>query len=283
MEWGSEDALVARCNAALACCSMLQLMVQVAHSNDGEGDLYTSEEQQQHVVGVAAGSRSAAFPRLAWLVLFGRVCSQWGDLLAGFDPAMLSLQRQPRGHVVRVLRLLAIDSRHRMAGPLGSVAEWLQLHEGALTAAKYSVQRVAEQLGVLQQRWQAACEAVERQTAAEEAGAAREAASAATEAAAAAVVVVAELAESLRVFGAAVSSALPLPHFCNNPGCRNVSGDLEVALVSGHSCICAGCKVARYCGRSCQRANWKAHKPVCRALAAAAAAAQAGAGGSMPA
>ena len=64
-----------------------------------------------------------------------------------------------------------------------------------------------------------------------------------------------------------------MPHACNNPACSNVSGPSEARLVSGHSCICAGCRTARYCGRACQRAAWRQHKPVCKALAAAAAAA----------
>jgi hypothetical protein len=64
---------------------------------------------------------------------------------------------------------------------------------------------------------------------------------------------------------------IAVPHFCNNPACRIISGPTEVQLVSGRSCICAGCQTARYCGRDCQRAAWKQHKPVCKALAAAAA------------
>jgi hypothetical protein len=74
-----------------------------------------------------------------------------------------------------------------------------------------------------------------------------------------------------------VLSTLPVPYACNNPGCTNMLGPTELASVSGRSCICAGCVVARYCGRVCQRACWKQHKPVCQALAAAAAA-PAGAG-----
>ncbi len=80
----------------------------------------------------------------------------------------------------------------------------------------------------------------------------------------------AELAQHLQATGAMLSN-IAVPHFCNNPACGNISGPTEVLLVSGRSCICAGCRVARYCGRACQRAAWKQHKPVCKALAAAAA------------
>jgi hypothetical protein len=68
-------------------------------------------------------------------------------------------------------------------------------------------------------------------------------------------------------------SVFAVPHCCNNPGCANASGMTEKAIVSGKSCLCSGCKVARYCGRACQVAHWKVHKPVCKMLAAAAAAA----------
>ena len=64
------------------------------------------------------------------------------------------------------------------------------------------------------------------------------------------------------------------PHACNNPACGNVGGPSEAQLVGGRSCICGGCCIARYCGRACQRAAWRQHKPVCKALAAAAAAAE---------
>mgnify|MGYP001807339154 CR=1 FL=1 len=78
----------------------------------------------------------------------------------------------------------------------------------------------------------------------------------------------AALVQQLQATGAMLSS-IAVPHFCNNPACTNLSGPTEVRLVSGRSCICAGCRIARYCGRTCQRAVWKQHKPVCKALAAA--------------
>jgi hypothetical protein len=72
--------------------------------------------------------------------------------------------------------------------------------------------------------------------------------------------------------------AFAVPDMCNNPRCRNVCGPSEAVLVGGRSCLCGGCRVARYCSRVCQKQNWKGqHKPVCEALAAAAAAAGGGA------
>jgi hypothetical protein len=77
--------------------------------------------------------------------------------------------------------------------------------------------------------------------------------------------------QQLQAAGRALCS-FATPCLCNNPNCSNLSGLTEVGLVSGRSCICAGCRVARYCGRACQRAVWKQHQRVCAALAVAAAA-----------
>jgi hypothetical protein len=64
-------------------------------------------------------------------------------------------------------------------------------------------------------------------------------------------------------------SMFAVPHCCNNPGCSNLAGPSELAIVSGKSCICGGCQVARHCGKSLQKAHWKQHKPVCEMLQAA--------------
>jgi hypothetical protein len=78
-------------------------------------------------------------------------------------------------------------------------------------------------------------------------------------------------AQQLQSTGLALCS-FAVPCMCNNPGCTSMAGLSELAAVSGRSCICGGCRVARYCRRACQRAAWKQHKPVCAALTAAAAA-----------
>ena len=76
-------------------------------------------------------------------------------------------------------------------------------------------------------------------------------------------------AGQLQSIGLALCS-FAVPCMCNNPGCMSMAGVSDLAAVSGRSCICAGCRVARYCGRACQRAAWKQHKHVCGALSAAA-------------
>jgi hypothetical protein len=75
--------------------------------------------------------------------------------------------------------------------------------------------------------------------------------------------------KQLRQAGLALCS-LAVPCLCNNPGCANTTGPTELSTVSGRSCICGGCRVARYCSQACQARHWKQHKPVCRALEAAA-------------
>jgi hypothetical protein len=80
----------------------------------------------------------------------------------------------------------------------------------------------------------------------------------------------AALVQQLQATGKRLSS-IAVRHFCNNPACGNLSGLGEVQLVSGHGCMCARCRTARYCGRDCQRADWQQHNRVCKALAVAAA------------
>jgi hypothetical protein len=86
-----------------------------------------------------------------------------------------------------------------------------------------------------------------------------------------------EATQQLQAAGNSMCS-FAVPCLCNNPTCANLSGLTEMGLVSGCSCVCAGCRVARYCGRACQRSAWKQHKPVCGALAAAATASAAAVG-----
>jgi len=76
-------------------------------------------------------------------------------------------------------------------------------------------------------------------------------------------------AELMTALGLALNS-FAFPTACNNPHCSNLAGPSELLLVSGRGNMCAGCRVARYCSRDCQRQHWKQHKPACKALAAAA-------------
>lgn len=61
---------------------------------------------------------------------------------------------------------------------------------------------------------------------------------------------------------------------CAHVGCTTVSGTSE-AEIRGKRC--GGCGAVRYCGTACSRADWRAHKAVCKVLQAEAAAAAAAA------
>ena len=50
------------------------------------------------------------------------------------------------------------------------------------------------------------------------------------------------------------ASAAPAAPLCCNV-CGASGGDLQ---------MCAGCRSAIYCGRDCQKADWRAHKAACR-------------------
>jgi hypothetical protein len=66
-----------------------------------------------------------------------------------------------------------------------------------------------------------------------------------------------EWRQRLGALGAALAS-LPCAWACNNPRCTNMAGDSEWALVCGRSCVCGGCRRARYCSAACQAACWAA-------------------------
>jgi hypothetical protein len=146
----------------------------------------------------------------------------------------------------------AIKPGERLERLAATVSEWVsgldcESTQAQLRAAGCSPEQLQQQLGVLLSAQQGTQQGL-------------------TDASLAAMV------QQLQATGAMLGS-IAVPHFCNNPACANLSGPTDVRLVSGRSCICAGCRIARYCGRTCQRAAWKQHKPVCKELAAAAAAA----------
>jgi hypothetical protein len=81
------------------------------------------------------------------------------------------------------------------------------------------------------------------------------------------------LLQQAQAFAESVCAALPLRHCCNNPGCLNLGGLSEAALVAGAGSRCSRCRACYYCSRECQLAAWPLHKPVCKRLKEAEAAA----------
>ena len=51
---------------------------------------------------------------------------------------------------------------------------------------------------------------------------------------------------------------------CAHAGCTRVGGPSEAALSQGKRC--SACRLMRYCGAACQKADWRAHKAACAEL-----------------
>eukprot|EP00775_Hariotina_reticulata_P001971 gene1971-biopygen3474 len=81
-----------------------------------------------------------------------------------------------------------------------------------------------------------------------------------------------QTAAHLAALGESLCCAVPVKWCCNNPNCLNLSQLSEQQLVcgtrAGISPVCSGCRTARYCSAACQKAHWRSHKAVCKALKA---------------
>ena len=217
---------------------------------------------------VAAAAQQPEVDYLPSLVIFGRCCLQWAEQLSEQTPDLLlgfkALPRSRRAYVLHMhgayCACIGFDQQQepdgkpkgRMAGFIAAVSGWVGSLESRavltqLEAAGCAPQQLLQQLDALL-------------TANRESQPGKP-----TEASLAALV------QQLQATGRMLCN-IAVPHFCNNLACTNISGPTEAQLVSGRGCVCAGCRTARYCGPACQRAAWKQHRPVCKALAAAVAA-----------
>jgi hypothetical protein len=208
------------------------------------------------------------------LVILGRCCLQWAEQLQQQAPELLLLASaalQPEQCQIALLHdhsaaLVCIPGLRQVAGRMPAdrmeslllaVSEWVSGLESTkavaqLQAAACAPQQLQQQLDALLTTQQGVQQGLTDAT-------------------------MTALVQQLQATGSMLCN-IAVPHFCNNPACANISGFTEVQLVSGRSCVCAGCRTARYCGRDCQRVAWQQHKPVCKALAAAAGATAATAG-----
>lgn len=248
-------------------CSMIKLATAAGHNDYSLSICYsaatTASQAMQLAVrrttvaaaGASIGVSELALSSMQWLVLYGRCCLYSALILDPIDLTILQQRRrqQKRGCILTGL-LVGMESAEHAApltaeGLTQGVTPWLQQFSSALMSLGYPLGTLTAQLGAVKTAWDVA------QT------------SLAKDFDGAAAAAVTQLARTLRVFGLAASS-LAVGQFCNNPGCRDVSGGSENGLVSGVSSCCSACKVARYCGKGCQRQHWQQHKPACKALAA---------------
>jgi hypothetical protein len=213
-----------------------------------------------------AGS-SACITALPWLVLLGRCCRACAALMQHShdrlksDDAAFSIP----SHDWAMHQQTIANTLQQLQSSLAGVMQWLAADSTVqqLTALGYQPHDMQQQLSPAADALPALSNDMQ-------------AADPFTDGHAAAVAALQAAQEQLLAAGR-VLACFAIPHACNNPACANLAGPSEAQLVGGRSCIGAGCRTSRYCGRACQRAAWRRHKPVCKALAAVAAAAAAAA------
>ena len=270
--WGQQAANQCCSAAAVAAVGLLQSALPVAATGAAAATPPAAGEQSW-AASAAAAQLQPEVEYLPSLVIFGRCCLVWAEQLRQQTPDLLMLlafgaapQQQQQATVQGAV--LAEHSAASICIPglqpaescglqqsMATVSSWMggltspEAHAALAAAAGGDMQHLRQQLQAL-----SAAQTAVLQQGVHDAS-------------------LAALVEQLQVTGVMLSS-VAVPDFCNNPACVNISGHTEVQLVSGRSCICAGCHTARYCGRVCQRQAWPRHKAVCKALAAGAAGAQ---------
>jgi hypothetical protein len=268
-QWGCGERMAASCCLA-AGHTAVELLAMALVPAASIGGSAAPEQQSQSppssaaAAGATAAAAQPAVTYLPSLVIFGRCLLQWAQQLQQQAPELPLLgsgDQQHRQHwgtlmyehgaarvcIPGLREGSAITPWEQMESLVATVCEWADgidpPAQAQLAAAGCPPQQLQQQLEALLSAQQDTQQGL-------------------TDASLAALV------QQLQQTGAMLNS-IAVPNFCNNLACANLSGPTEVRLVSGRSCVCAGCRVARYCGRDCQRAAWKQHKLVCKAVAAA--------------
>ena len=243
----------------LAAGSAALELLEVASSAAAAAPAAT--DQQSQTLAAAAVSSVSFLPSL---VIVGRSLLEFAEQLQQLSPRLLAVQQsQGCSPLLLVGKQLSAASKQipelasarllweQLDSWIDTVSEWLggidAPAHAQLAAAGCAPQQLQQQLDALLSADQGAQHSLTEDS-------------------------IAALVQQLQATGAMLCK-IAVPHFCNNAACAKLSGVTELQLVSGRSCICAGCHIVRYCWRECQRAAWKQHKPVCKALAATDAAA----------
>jgi hypothetical protein len=198
----------------------------------------------------AAGvdGKSDASQIVLWLLVLGRCCLQWAAALHRVERQGVSymqlLQQTQLGPILCRQLELVDDLAGSLAAGNGRGSSLLE----RLLSAGYDLKPIVQGIETLLASY-------------------REVALMHCEPDAVVVDRVSSLIGALVSLGDALS-VFAVCHCCNNPRCGNTRGLSEKAIVCGSGCLCAGCKVARYCGKACQQACWTpgAHKPACKML-----------------
>ena len=213
----------------------------------------------------SAGSSDCA-AALPWLVLLGRCCYACAVLVVYWYSCMIEpVSPATGGTSVQspqwdIARQVLLANLQQLQYSLAIVVQWLDATGTVqqLTALGYQPQDMQQQLAEAADAMRAI--STNLQAAGPSTGSS------------AALAVMKAAQQQLQAAGR-VLTCFAVPHTCNNVFCSNLVGPSEAQLVRRNSHVCSGCHTARYCGKACQRAAWRRHKPVCKALAAAAAAA----------
>jgi hypothetical protein len=262
--WGQPAANQCCWAAAVAAVGLLQSALPVAATGAAAATPPAAGEQSWEA-SAAVAQLQPEVEYLPSLVIFGRCCLVWAEQLRQQAPDLLMLlafgaapQQQQQATVLAEHSAASIcipglqpAESCGLQQSMATVSSWVgglmspEAHAALAAAVGGDLQQFRQHLQAL-----SAAQAALLQQGVRDAS-------------------LTALVQQLQATGVMLSS-IAVPHFCNNPACVNISGATEVQLVSGRSCICAGCRTARYCGRVCQRQTWKQHKGVCKALAAAA-------------